>query len=99
MALEVVKILDVQDSQARLIYDENLELVSQCAGEPPAAFRCFCIVRLCAAYCGGKAVMVRFRLGIQTRAGGVRCGQIPSDEGLAKHRNILWRSSSAPDQS
>lgn len=57
MALEVVKIPDVQDSQVRLVYEENLELVSQCAGKPPAAFCCFCIVRLCAACCGGKAVI------------------------------------------
>lgn len=98
MALEVVKIPDIQDSQVRLVYEENLELVSQCAGKPPAAVCCFCIARLCAACCGGKAVIVRFRLGMRRRTGGgcrltgeIRCGQTPSEEVVAKHRNISCR--------
>lgn len=70
MALQIVKIPDVQDSQVRPVYEENLELVSQCAGEPPTTFCRFCIVRLCAACCGGKAVRVRFRLGMRRRPGG-----------------------------
>lgn len=83
-------------------YMKKSELVSQCAVEPPVAFCRSCIVRLCVGCCGGKAVMVDSvrhakaggrQLPVSRGDSAAACGQTPSEEAVAVHRNASWKSS------